>query len=255
VFAAGGVLSLLLTVAASAAGESAASEVELLLEEYKAATSAYYEALPDNGEPSDEAHPAFQFAPKFKTLIQRHAGNPEALPAINWFVRTVISGNTDEHVTRDAEWALELLGRAYAGAEGVRDTLWYTQYGRDVFDTDRLIRVYDRVAVANSDPETKSMALLLKGIVMLPGSAKPHGVDEAALDARRREALALLQHVEKTYPQTKAGKRATGFIFEAQRLQIGMKAPDFAGQDVEKRDLRLSDFKGRVVAVIFWGHW
>jgi peroxiredoxin len=34
-----------------------------------------------------------------------------------------------------------------------------------------------------------------------------------------------------------------------------MKAPDFAGADVDGRPIRLADYSGRVVMLEFWGFW
>ena len=39
------------------------------------------------------------------------------------------------------------------------------------------------------------------------------------------------------------------------QLKIGDKAPDFTTQDLAKKDVRLSDFKGRVIILDFWATW
>ena len=36
---------------------------------------------------------------------------------------------------------------------------------------------------------------------------------------------------------------------------IGQTAPDIDGADVDGRRLRLSDYRGQVVVLHFWGHW
>ncbi|MFM1872950.1 MAG: hypothetical protein RL398_2372 [Planctomycetota bacterium] len=43
--------------------------------------------------------------------------------------------------------------------------------------------------------------------------------------------------------------------FIAERLQIGMEAPDIAGEDVDGVAFKLSDYRGKVVVLDFWGFW
>lgn len=48
---------------------------------------------------------------------------------------------------------------------------------------------------------------------------------------------------------------ASGDIFELQNLQIGAMAPDIDGEDTEGVRFRLSDNRGKVVLLKFWGDW
>ncbi len=48
---------------------------------------------------------------------------------------------------------------------------------------------------------------------------------------------------------TKAAK------FEAERLQIGMEVPDIEGEDVDGVKFKLSDYRGKVIVLDFWGDW
>jgi peroxiredoxin len=41
----------------------------------------------------------------------------------------------------------------------------------------------------------------------------------------------------------------------AMRLQIGMVAPDIAGVDTDGTNFKLSDYRGKVVVLDFWGFW
>lgn len=40
-----------------------------------------------------------------------------------------------------------------------------------------------------------------------------------------------------------------------EQLKVGDKAPDFTTQDLAKKDVRLSDFKGKVIILDFWATW
>ncbi|MGC6487226.1 MAG: peroxiredoxin family protein [Planctomycetota bacterium] len=43
--------------------------------------------------------------------------------------------------------------------------------------------------------------------------------------------------------------------FKQERLQLGMTAPDIEGEDVEGVSFKLSDYRGKVVVLDFWGFW
>ena len=39
------------------------------------------------------------------------------------------------------------------------------------------------------------------------------------------------------------------------KIAVGSPAPDIEGMDVNDKKLKLSDYKGKVVMVDFWGNW
>ena len=49
-------------------------------------------------------------------------------------------------------------------------------------------------------------------------------------------------------------KRIEGTTF-ARNLKIGNPVPDIVGTDLEGVDFKLSDYKGKVIVLDFWGHW
>lgn len=51
------------------------------------------------------------------------------------------------------------------------------------------------------------------------------------------------------------GPRAEGALFEMRHLAIGQLAPDIEGEDVDGVPFKLSDYRGKVVMLDFWGHW
>jgi hypothetical protein len=48
---------------------------------------------------------------------------------------------------------------------------------------------------------------------------------------------------------------AEGQLFEAENLAIGKVAPEIVGEDVNGVRFKLSDYRGKVVVLDFWGHW
>lgn len=49
-------------------------------------------------------------------------------------------------------------------------------------------------------------------------------------------------------PASQAASRAGGF-------DVGATAPEITGKDLENKPMKLSEFRGKVVVLDFWGHW
>ena len=50
-------------------------------------------------------------------------------------------------------------------------------------------------------------------------------------------------------------ERAKAYLFEIDHLQVGMAAPDFESIDENGQKFKVSDYKGKVVVLDFWGNW
>ena len=53
----------------------------------------------------------------------------------------------------------------------------------------------------------------------------------------------------------KLGEEAENNLFEMRHLSVGKKAPEIAGEDIDGKKFKLSDYKGKVVMLDFWGNW
>ena len=49
-------------------------------------------------------------------------------------------------------------------------------------------------------------------------------------------------------PASRAASPATG-------LAVGQTAPEISGKDLDGKPMKLSEFRGKVVVLDFWGHW
>gem|GEM_PF-850149 len=64
-----------------------------------------------------------------------------------------------------------------------------------------------------------------------------------------------LTHFLQKFPDDKRTARAEGYLRNLRTLRIGKKAPDFTGADVDGNPIALSDYKGKVTYIVFWGFW
>ena len=79
-------------------------------------------------------------------------------------------------------------------------------------------------------------------------------------EPHEREAEKFLQQVIDRYADLKHGKTTLGKaaerdLFALQHLALGKTAPDIEGQDLDGKMFKLSDYKGKVVLLDFWGTW
>jgi hypothetical protein len=68
------------------------------------------------------------------------------------------------------------------------------------------------------------------------------------------EALAKDAGAVKVYDQT-IKDLVVAELFEIRNLAIGKVAPEIEGEDVDGKPLKLSDYRGKVVVLDFWGNW
>jgi hypothetical protein len=51
------------------------------------------------------------------------------------------------------------------------------------------------------------------------------------------------------------GEEAAVELFELRHLAIGKVAPEIVGEDLDGKEFKLSDYRGKVVVLDFWGNW
>ena len=76
-----------------------------------------------------------------------------------------------------------------------------------------------------------------------------------ASDDEKEAAKDDLQKILKLAPGSIVALRVNAPEFQRTRLQIGMDVPDIKGEDIDGIEFKLSDYKGKVVVIDFWGDW
>jgi hypothetical protein len=78
---------------------------------------------------------------------------------------------------------------------------------------------------------------------------------------RVAEGRSMLEKLQRDYAGVKTergqeyAKVAEGQLFEMDHLQIGKAPPDFEVTDENGVKFKLSDYRGKVVVIDFWGEW
>ena len=79
-------------------------------------------------------------------------------------------------------------------------------------------------------------------------------------DALSKEAEKVLEQVAEKYGDVKYGRGTLGDaikgeLYEMKNLSVGRTAPEIDGEDIDGKKFKLSDYRGKVILLDFWGHW
>ena len=69
------------------------------------------------------------------------------------------------------------------------------------------------------------------------------------------KAAQYFNDVIAKYGTKEQKETAQAELFEMQNLAIGKVAPEIEGEDVDGKKFKLSDYRGKVVVIDFWGDW
>lgn len=102
-----------------------------------------------------------------------------------------------------------------------------------------------RIAERCQNPRFRGLARLSEALMLL-------GAKDQAKLPRARELVALGIQDD---PNGELVLSARGKLFQLDNLQVGKPCPDFAAKDVDGVEIKLSDYRGKVVVLDFWGFW
>jgi hypothetical protein len=80
------------------------------------------------------------------------------------------------------------------------------------------------------------------------------GLFERAAD-KYADAVLYRRMVKGEMKAVTVGERAKGELFEVKFLAVGKPVPDVEGEDADGKAFKLSDYRGKVVLLDFWGNW
>lgn len=186
--------------------------------------------------------PEAEFYPRYESFAEKHRRTPEAAKALAWMwvcfprsipdragqrvaAKKILARMIEEHAT---DPATEAFARSLGYHRG--------PYARQGIEALRVL--------LERNPEGPIRKEALYSLAALIGRSSP---DEKRLE----EARKALVECHETF----GNPRAASLLFELTRLQIGMVAPDFEATDVDGKAFRLSDYRGKVIVLTFWGFW
>jgi hypothetical protein len=114
-----------------------------------------------------------------------------------------------------------------------------------------------RLLERSTNADVKSAATFELAQVLMEPLYPPDTVSSTVATPRAdtAPARALLESLQRDWPASDAAAQAKGFLFELDHLQVGMVAPDVEATDQDGVAFKLSDYRGKVVLLVFWGFW
>lgn len=187
--------------------------------------------------------PGADFVPDFRALAEEAGDSEAGVRAWMWVFRLVekpeektevLTILTSDHIESPALAELPSELR-YAGYEIGNDPV-----------VDALRRLFEGSPVRS----IQGQSLFTLGAVLtdMPG-------DESRAEGRRCFETVMADFADVPYRAGTLKDAATGFLFEMDHLQVGMTAPDFEAIDENGVAWKLSDYRGKVTIVDFWGYW
>ncbi|MEZ5962539.1 MAG: hypothetical protein R3F56_01715 [Planctomycetota bacterium] len=181
------------------------------------------------------------FTKRFEAAADKYAGTDDAIPFLVWIAhnarskeagRTAVETLVDRHA--DDPKMLEF-------AENARLAV------RHYDSPDATAEVLERLAENSKQALVRAWAMYWHASLLQRGRSVAESAKEKAAD--------LLQQARKLAEGTDLADMIDAPAFEAERLQIGMEAPDIVAADLDGVPFKLSDYRGKVVVLDFWGDW
>jgi len=208
------------------------------------AYDAYVKATTDDEKQKIIAGmPGKNYIPEFRAIAKEAAGTDTAAQAWLWVLRLGV----------DAKESWEIVELMLADHMQSTSMEELTGHVADAVSAQGEARVAEALrAIVDESPHAsvRAASLYSLGSVLLE-SKKPES---------RAQGRDCLEALVTEYPDIPRGDStykaaAEGFLFALDHLQIGMTAPDFETVDENGVKWKLSDYKGKVVVVDFWGFW
>lgn len=257
-----GLLVLLLAVPAVAQQETEAKRAyDALEKEYDAAMAAYSEKMkaiastPEYQAASKErdfdkvrelrskvtAPDRDAWAARFLAGAAPFAGTDGAVPFLTWAAR---SGSGDVQAK-----AVEAVTAAHLESPALDEFVESLSWLSRGIGEDKARSLAEAVTEKNPDPVIKANAHYALAMMLRAPRGESLGEEQQA--ARDRH----LAKVVEIAPDSIVAMKVAAPEFERTRLQTGMVAPDIVGRDLDGEEFKLSDYRGKVVVLDFWGDW
>jgi hypothetical protein len=222
------------------APKTAAEQYQALLKEFSEeraeAIKAIRAARPEEQRKVyEEKYPKPQkYAPKFLEVAKKFPSDPAAYDALAW-----VCGNAAGSAEGKEATAIVLKDHIKNEKLGV-----LTPHLGAGPDGEKTLR---RIVAESPHKDVQGFATLRLAQLLKEGN--------------KAEAIKLFEQVIAKYADVKfydgaIGKMAKGELNELRGLlEVGKPALEIAGEDIDGTKFKLSDYRGKVVMLDFWGHW
>ncbi len=226
-----------------------AVQVKTLRDDYAKAEIEYYREYRAAKTPEERAkaaldpakHPARAYVPKFAELAGRAKGTEAGARAQMEILRLAQM----VQMIDEARAALDALVADYLAQPALAELPRQLPYAGWMVGNEKVLAALRAIAEKGDVKAKPAAAYYLAYTIMYQNNGSdPKG-----------EARKALETLQKDYPDAPENKNVEQLLFELDHLQVGKEAPDFETADQDGKPWKLSDYRGKVVVVDFWGFW
>lgn len=264
-------------------GQTPKEQYQSVLDEYQKAQGAFSQAYSE-AKTDEDRNKVFQekypdpskFAARFLAIAEANPDDPAAVDALVW---TLQLGSQAQSGVK----AIERLAARHAADPRVARAVPMLVHAYSPA-AEKLLRA---VVEQGKDRQAQGDALLALGqflnaraellshmkdnperIAEVQPALERMGLDKATFDRLlksdpatfTKEAETCYERVVKEFDDVAQGrgtlgKTASGELNAIRTLGVGKPCPEIVGEDIDGKSFKLSDYKGNVVVVDFWGDW
>jgi thiol-disulfide isomerase/thioredoxin len=206
---------------------------------------------------------------KVLAIAEENPKDEVALDAVTYLLEKASDvGATGMDFEKSLEKAVGILVEHHIASAKVKESLIPAMYLGP--PGEKLLKV---VSEKTTDKDTKALALFIRGYQMSQNIQSPDfdDEDEKLLNAQVKDATELLEQAAKLSPTTKLGSKPNSPIIgdlapaeikamaDFQKaitgLAVGKPAPPISSKLLDGKDVKLEDYKGKVVLLDIWATW
>lgn len=234
------------TASTELAQEKPATQADPLEAEYaklqKESEEAYYAWA--EKKKADPKTPAWELGlwEKYQALADKGSGR-----ALLWLA-TKVQLKTEGKKEATAR-KLELFGaliQKHASVEWGEEIVAAIQAQKKWFGMSEMDKLLCQLKSSSTNRETQAATLQALAKVLDGTSAS---------EADKKRGAEYKAELVKDFQGTRVLDRINAKEFHDTRLVVGKPVPDFTAKDIEGVEFKLSDYKGKVVLLDFWGFW
>ena len=168
-------------------------------------------------------------------LLQHFADRLKLKKMVDQFLKEIPSPETESYILKIIQSAPNPETKAYA-------MLGYSNYVDQIQPFCNALRANPRLS--------RRLPQSQMDYINTPRTNQQKEMRESVLQTLIEKYSDLVYRGRKTF-----GEVASAELYELQNLSVGKTAPDLVGNDMDGMEFRLSDYRGKVVMLDFWGHW
>jgi hypothetical protein len=209
--------------------------------EYSTAYGKWRKAKETDPGAKAPTRPDAEFVERFREGAEKYAGSPGAAP---FLIRVLGMSRSNADV---AKKTLATLLESHIESDQLGQITYTLIYGAYSMGDDTVRDAMTRIIDASPHDDVKSAMYFARGTLV--------NRDRDNTAEQREGAVADLKLSMEIGPKSQYRGRAESTIYELQNLQVGMAAPEIEGDDLDGVAFKLSDYRGKVVFLDFWGDW